>query len=78
MLNDILNQMNIYYNNCILEINQELGNITELNKTNLCSRKELKSTIKVLDILRKNNTLDKFEKEIKLSDFNDIDKKLEK
>ena len=81
MLNDILNQMNIYYNNCILEINPELGNMTELNKTNkknLCSRKELKSTIKVLDILRKNNTLDKFEKQIKLSDFNDIDKKIRK
>jgi hypothetical protein len=79
MLNEILNQMNIYYNNCILEINPEITNITETNnKINLCTRKELKSTIKVLDILRKNNTVNKFEKEIKLSNYIDIDKKIRK
>jgi hypothetical protein len=38
MLNEILNQMNIYYNNCILEINPDIN-----NKTILCTRKELKS-----------------------------------
>lgn len=86
MVNDILNQMNIYYNNCILEINKDDIEYNKIvNKTNskihnnkICTRKELKSTIKTIDILRKNNTVDKFAKEIKLANFINIDKGIRK
>ena len=74
MINDILNQMNNYYNNCIIKINSDISNNT--NNIKLCTQKELKSRIRLVDILRKNNTLDKFENQIELLDFNDIDKKI--
>jgi endopeptidase La len=122
MISDILNQMNIYYNKYILNINPELKNTKNNNdhdneyidnKTNntnisnnssnnihndndndnddndseikiysgnnkLCRRSEVKSTLKIIDILRKNNTLETFVKDLNLADFNNIDKSLRK
>jgi endopeptidase La len=88
MISDILNEMNAYYNKYILNINPELKTINNDDNDNeikiysgtnkLCERRELKSTIKVIDILRNNNTLETFVKDLSLADFNNIDKGLRK
>ena len=87
MLNELLNELNIYYNKSITEINPDIknslnslnnvisnDNTDELNNSiiidNLqiknssewCKRSEIKASIKLLDILRKNNTVEHFAK----------------
>jgi endopeptidase La len=100
MLNDLLNELNNYYNKSIIEINPNIknnlnsvisdDNPDELNNSlvidNLqiktssewCKGNEIKASIKLLDILRKNNSVECFAKELKLVDFTEIDKILRK
>lgn len=99
MINDIINEMNLYYNKFILQINPELKKVynnelsdtyidnqelkdnnlkIETGKNKLCKRNEIKPTLKIIDILRKNNSLDRFLRDLHLANYNNIDKELRK
>ncbi len=99
MLNELLNELNNYYNKSIIEINpniktklkttpedtqEELNNSIIVDNSHFksnndwCKRSEIKASIKLLDILRKNNSVEHFAKDLKLVDFIEIDKSLRK
>jgi len=100
MLNELLNELNNFYNKSITEINPDIKNSlntvipddntddlnnsiivdnTQIkNSSEWCKRSEIKASIKLLDILRKNNTVEHYAKELKLIDFVEIDKILRK
>jgi endopeptidase La len=58
--------------------NKNVDNKNENKSTNICDRRDLKSTLKLIDIIRKNNTLETFVKDLKLANFYNIDKGLRK
>jgi endopeptidase La len=71
LLNDLMNQLNSYYNKYIFE-NQE--NPQEKNNNLL----QIKTSIKIVDILRKNNSVENFVKDLVLANFDNIDKSFRK